>query len=317
MLGAESATGQGFGIAGAVAHGGRDGRPPLAGRWTVLHRVTEQGGAPVDSTRTDRSGRYRFRLAAVDTAAVYIVSTEWHGIGYFTAPVRSEGRSADTLETLVVYDTSSSGPALRLVRRLLTVARFQERDGAFAALEAWHVQNPGQTARVASDTTNPVWSITLPGGVTDFQVRDGDVSPEAVVRRGDRAAVFGTIAPGAARQILVTYGFSATTRQVAVPVDQWTGQMELLVEGGDAGATGPALQRLEPETVEGRTFQHFRADQPDVGAVFVITLPAAAAGAQTALPFIVAIVAIVVLLLAGGLYVAFRPRRTAAVPERA
>ena len=168
--------------------------------------MTEQAAATGGLARTDRSGRYRFRLAAVDTAAVYMFSPEWHGIGYFTAPVRSEGRSADTHETLVVYDTSSSGPPLRLVRRLLTVARFQERDGAFVALEAWHVQNSGQTARVAADTTNPVWAIALPAGATDFQVRDGDVSSEAVVRRGDRAAVFGTIAPGAARQILVTYG---------------------------------------------------------------------------------------------------------------
>lgn len=297
-------------MTGDVARGGAGGaRTPVAGRWAVLHRVTAQGGAAVDSVRTDRGGRFRFRLAAPDTGAVYLVSTAWDGVGYFTAPVRLIGRPADTLETLVVWDTSSTGPPIQLVRRLTTIARLDNADGTFDVLEVFHIENRGVTARVTSDTARPVWSVTIPAAAIQFQAREGDVSPDAVVRRGDQVGVYGTIAPGAIRQVSVTYALPRDLRSFVVPVDQPTGQVDLLIEGDGADVAGPTVAALDPDSIEGRVFRRFATGALDAGAVLTVTLPAARAGVQGILPFVIAAVAVA---FAVGAFVALRPRRGAA-----
>ena len=278
----------------------------MPSRWAVLHRITAQGGAPVDSTRTDRAGRYRFRLDAVDTAAVYLVSTEWNGIGYFTAPVRLIGRPVDTLETLVVYDTSSVGASTRLIRRLVTIVRGNAADGAFDVLEAWSIENPGPTARVTDDTAHPVWQVALPATAIQFQPRESDVSPDAVQRRGDAAAVFATIAPGGIRQISATYALPGDVRRVEIPLDQWTGQLDLLVEGEGITLSGAGVEPLGSELIEGRTFQRFGGGPLESGGAVALMLPSRRVGIGAALPIIVGVLAIA---LAGGMWLALRPRR--------
>ena len=310
MLAAAPIGAQGFTVTGDVARGGAGGaRTPLAGRWAVLHRVTAQGGAPLDSVRTDRGGRFRFRIAAPDTAAVYLASTEWHGVGYFSSPVRLIGRPADTLETLVVWDTSSTGPPIGLLRRLITIARLDDADGTFDVLEVFHIQNAGFTARVADDTARPVWSVAIPAAAIQFQAREGDVSPDAVVRRGDDVGVYGTIAPGGIRQVSVTYALPSDLRTLAVPVDQPTGQVDLLIEGDGADVAGPTVTALDPDSIEGRVFRRFTTAALDAGAVLTVTLPVARGGVQGALPFVIAALA---LAFAAGAYFALRPRRRAA-----
>lgn len=305
------AAAQGFTIAGTVTHGGGPTRQPLAGRWAVLHQITAQGGAPLDSTRTDAAGRYRFRLPTVDTAAVYLVSTDWHGIGYFSAPARLLGRPVDTLETLVVYDTSSVGAPIRLIRRLITIARSEATDGTFDVLEAWSIENPGPTARVSDDTARPVWTVSLPPTALQFQARESDVSPEAVVRRGDGVAVYGTIAPGGVRQVTATYALPADTRELELAIDQWTQQLDLLIEGEDVTAVGGDLASLGSTRVEGRTFQRFVGGPLEAGTTVGVTLPRAPLGTQAVLPVVVGVL---ILALAGGMWMALRPRRAASSP---
>jgi hypothetical protein len=301
---------QAFTVTGTVARGGAgDARTPVAGRWAVLHRVTAQGGAPLDSVRTDRGGRFRFQLAVPDSTAVYLVSTEWHGVGYFSAPVRLIGRPVDTLETLVVWDTSSTGPPIALVRRLTTVARLDNADGAFDVLEVFYLQNIGATARVSSDTARPVWSAAIPGGAIQFLPRESDVSPEAVVRRGDSIAVYGTLAPGPIRQVSVTYALPSDLRTLILSVDQPTGQIDLLIEGEGADVSGPSVTALPPDSIEGRTFRRFATGPLSAGAALTVTLPARRIGAQTALPFVVGALALAFVAAA---WLALRPRRGAA-----
>lgn len=295
-------------MAGGVARGGAgDTRAPLAGRWVVLHRITPQGGAPLDSVRTDRRGRFAFHLAAPDTTAVYLASTEWHGVGYFTAPARLEGRPSDTLETVVVWDTSSTGPPLSLVRRLITIARLENTDGTFDVLEVFHILNAGTTARVTGDSARPVWSVAIPDGAIQFQPREGDVSPDAVLRRGDDVVVLGTIAPGGVRQVSVTYSLPRDLRSLRVPVDQPTGQVDILIEGEGAEVGGPTVSVLPSDSIEGRVFQRFTTAALHSGEVLSVTLPARAS-AQSVLPYVVAALA---LTLVAAAYVALRPRRGA------
>src|SRR3989449_2333823 len=91
------------------------------------------GGQPIDSTRTDARGAYALTIRRPDSATIYVVSTWYAGIAYFSEPI-TPGRSSSSLRPLPVYDTSSTGPPVRVTRRLITVAR-EKRDGSRDVLE--------------------------------------------------------------------------------------------------------------------------------------------------------------------------------------
>lgn len=276
----------------------------------MLHRVTQEGGAPLDSTRADARGRFRFRIRAVDTTAMYLASTEWHGIGYFSAPARFAGRLNDTLPAITVYDTTSAGPRPRLLRRLVSLARLGEGgDASWDVLDVSQIENPGPATLVAPDSLHPTWGLALPRQAIQLQAGEGDVSPAAVQRRGDSLIVVGAVAPGGPRQVGVVYRLPADITTLELPVDQATGQIELMVEGEGVGARAPGIEALGVEDVEGRRFARFRTGPLEAGAAVTLVLPRAPLGAQALVPVVVGIV---VLALAGGLWVAFRRPRPVA-----
>src|SRR2546422_1067370 len=170
-------------ISGRVLHGGPDGRP-LARAWVVLHRVRMGGGGgPLDSTRTDTRGGFTLTAMRPDTDAIYVVSSWYDGIAYFSEPVPA-GRPARELHPLLVYDTTTAGPDVQVARRLLTIAQ-PKKDGTRDALELVELRNPGTKTRIARDTLRPAWAGAIPRDAIQFQAGQGDVSAEAVTRRGD------------------------------------------------------------------------------------------------------------------------------------
>ena len=50
--------------------------------------MAPEGSGPVDSVRTDRSGRYAFSLALPDTTAQFVVGLEYAGVAYVTGTVQ-------------------------------------------------------------------------------------------------------------------------------------------------------------------------------------------------------------------------------------
>ena len=288
-------------VTGRLVHGGADSTP-LAGRWVVLHQVTVGSGGPVDSTRTDRSGRYVLRVARVDTSAVYVVSGWYQGIAYFSQPVQVVGTTRASVEPLVVYDTSTTGPPIRVARRLVTVAQ-PKRDGTRDILEILQLENPGTTTRIASDTARPTWAGAIPREAIQFQAGQGDLSPQAVARRGDSVAVFGPLAPGVAKQVSYAYVLPASVRRLSIPIDQWTGEVDLLLEDTAAVVTAKTVEALGVERIEQRTFARYRMNALEPGAGVTITLPQGPFRVQALLPVVVGLVA---LALGVGLVVALR-----------
>src|SRR2546425_3724902 len=207
------------------------------------------GGQPIDSTRTDARGVYALTIRRPDSAAVYVVST-WHaGIAYFSEPI-APGRSTSGLRPLYVYDTSSTGLAVRVMRRLVTVAR-QKRDGSRDVLELVELENPGVATRVARDTLRPTWAGALPPVAIQFQVGQGDISPQVVTRRGDSVAVYGPLPPGERKQLSYTYVLAATVRRMSLPIDQPTDEVDLLLEDTAAVVTAGKLDSLGAGDIRG------------------------------------------------------------------
>ena len=273
----------------------------------MLHRITRGGGGPVDSVRTDRAGRYTFRMGEADSTALYVVSGWFAGIAYFSEPVQLAGRPAAELAPLVVYDTTSRGPPVFVLQRVLTIARPKD-NGTRDVLEIVRLHNPGAATLVSADTLRPVWTGALPHEAIQWQVGESDVSAQTVVRRGDTVAVLAPLAPGeAGKQISYGYVLPADVTTFYVPVDQPTGELDFLIEDTAAVVTAPALQRLGVDSIEGRWFARYRTGPLAAGVVVSIDLPEGRFRPQRLLPVVVALVAVV---LGAGLVFALRRKPT-------
>ena len=300
-------------MSGRVLLGGRDS-VPLARAPVVLHRVTRDTGGPIDSVRTDASGRYRMRLprprAAADSAAVFVVSTMYDSLAYFSLPLNVLGRPAVRVEDLVVYRTSKLAPPIRLARRLVTIAR-PAADGTRDVLEILELENTGLTTRITDDTLVPTWAGVIPSSAVQFQAGQGDVSPEAMVRHGDSILVLGPIPPGHVKQLSYGYVLPAGGSGFTLPIDQPTQDLNLLVEDTAAGVEAPKLEALGVQAIEERRFAAYRAGPLAAGDRVTIGLPRGPFRPQALLPYVIALLAAA---MAGALVWALRRKPLASGP---
>ena len=246
---------------------GRSDQPvPLAGQWVVLHRVAQQGGAPVDSMRTDARGRFRFRLTW-DTTAIYFVGTEWQDIAYLTQPV--QGRApVDTLETLMVWDTTRTGPPLVLAQRHIVI-RLPDADAGRRVLELISLENHGTETRVGTGPTGPTWSVRLPDGAFQFEIGDSDMSADAVREFEGTVQVMAPVPPGE-RQLLYTYLLPGGDRAFDLTLDQPAARLTVLLEDTSAVLVRGSLTDRGVEVFEDATFRVFDGATSSAGAIHIL-----------------------------------------------
>jgi hypothetical protein len=275
---------------------------PLPGLRIVAHRVGTDRQGPLDSLRSDARGRFSFRVARPDSGAMYVVSTLYAGIGYFSAPYASTQRAGADSIVLPVYDTTTAGAPLDVAVRHLVVSAPDRADGSRDVLDIVQVANPGTATLVAKDSA-PTWHMQLPRGIESFRVGEGDVPAEAVRRVGDSILVRAPFPPGI-KQVVGIYVVPQGLKTLRVPIDQPTARLEVLVEDSLANASGAALEAGNPLQLEGRTFRHFASTRVVRGETAEITFGAAGGGRNTTWIAIV----LAALLLASGGYLAARRR---------
>ncbi len=261
---------QGFRVTGRAVHVAGSDTTALAGEWAVLHQIGPEGGAAVDSQRTNRAGRYVLRAPALDTTASYLVSVHYGGINYFGNAFRASGAVVDSVGTVIVYDTSPTGPPIELVERHVILSSGADAAGR-RAIELIVIANRGSRTRIAPDTSHPVWQVALPRDAANLEFGAGDLSDQAVVQRGDTLAVLAPIPPGE-RQFLVGYVVPWRLRELAIPVDQFTGRLSVLVEDSDAEVTGRGVTFRDWQDLEGVRFRRFGADSVAPGPPVVVRL---------------------------------------------
>lgn len=264
----------------------------LANAPVVLHRITRTGGGPVDSTRTNTRGRYRFELrrADIDTSGIYLVSAWFDSLAYFSLPLNLRDRTAAHVEDIVAYPTTSNSPPIRLERRLATIAS-ASTEGTREVLEILELENTGTTTRITKDTLFPTWAGRIPEGVGQERGGQGDISPEAMRFRHDSIIVLAPVPPGAIKQLSYAYTLRAGVRTLVIPIDQVTVNLNLLLEDTAAVVTAPRSEALGVQELEQRHYAAYRAGPLMPGDRVEIQLPSTGFRAQTLLPYIIAVLA--------------------------
>jgi hypothetical protein len=226
---------------------------PVAGVRVVLHRVGTAVQGPIDSSRSDRQGRFRFTFHP-DTSVFYLVSGRYAGIEYFSSPVPTNPNRANAPVTVVVYDTSSTAP-VALEARHLVVTR-PDQDGSRSVLDLVILQNSGRLTRVAPDTLRPSWSVSLPSGTVGLDVGESDISSGAIARRGDSLVVSAAIAPGE-KQLTLQYQIPAGQDSIALAVERPGVTFNVLAEEAGARVVAPGLALADSQVIQGRSFRRW------------------------------------------------------------
>jgi hypothetical protein len=256
------------------------------GAWVVLHRVGPDHSGPLDSARTAGDGRFSIRYAPIGRGdAIYFVSATHDGIAYFSPPLDT-GRNVEAAE-LAVFDTTSA-PVPIHVRGHHVVVTASEDDGTREVVEVFELANDSSVTRVAAGEV-PVWSAPLPEGATDIRIGQGDLSDDAIRTDSGRVRVYAPLAPGI-KQLSYAYRVDARAFPLSLPVEGRGGILEVLLEEPHAVATAPGLERVDPVTVESRTFNRFLAQEVSQrGGVLRIAVSGASSGARQV--WVVAIIA--------------------------
>ena len=275
--------------AGRVLRSGATDTAAVPGALVVLHRIGQQAQGPLDSVRADGAGRFRFRYA-VDTSAVYLFSTNYAGIEYFSDPIKATPARADTGLVLLVSDTTSTGTLLTVSRHIV-VSRPDDA-GLRQVLEIVVLENDGGRTRISNDTLHPVWGAPLPEGAAGGQASSGDYSPESLVFRHDSVLFFAPVAPGT-KQVIFTYGLPANPGTVRLAFADSVG-LNLLLEEDRVQPTGGVLGDSGMQAIEGRNFRQWVGT---VRAGQVVAIPLGGSATGWVIPALVGAVALVLVVV--------------------
>jgi hypothetical protein len=292
-------------LAGRVLHVRGADSTPVVGVMVVAHRVAERTG-PIDSMRTGPGGRFRFHVASPERGGVYLVSTRFAGIGYFSPPFAADSGAPEPI-ALAVYDTATTGTALAVTMRHLVVAK-PGADGNRSVLDIIEVQNPDARTRIGRDSTSAVWAMRLPRDIAAPQAGEGDIAPSSVRFERDSILVSAPLPPGG-KEVVAMYLLPGGQRRLALPIDQPTARLEVLTD--DSTAQPEGLAPAPPFVLEGRTFLRFVADSLARGAEPVVRFGGSGL-AQSARRWSWLVVVLAALALAAGAALALGRRGAAA-----
>lgn len=289
---------------GRVQRAAADTSVPLSGAWVILHRVGPDTAAPLDSTRTDARGRFRFAYRTTGSAdAVYFASSSYAGIAYFTQPLTGASTERTDLE-LVVFDTSSLSRTLTVRGRHVIVSG--PADDGRTVIEVFELSNDSSVTLVAGEGDAPTFTTTIPETATAFQARDSDVARDAISMNRGRVEVRAPIAPGL-KQLAFSYQMPTRANTLRFPVERATPVLEVLAEEPMARVSGAGLIEVDPITIDGRGFRRFLAQDPPTSGVVTMEFPAAPKSTRQ-LYLVVVVLGVGIAMLFALARVAFRRR---------
>ncbi len=298
-------------VEGQILKPGSNSMLSVVGATVTLHRVGADAAGPIDSMRTGRDGRFGFRyVTSGQGSAVYFVSVSYGGIAYLSPPLKSASVTGPEAD-VTVFDTTSAAVPLSVRGRHLVVEA-ADSVGLRRVTEVFDLSNDTTLTAVApaERAGRPTFAAPLPPGARAVQVRDGDVSADAVVVAGGEVRVFAPFSPGI-KQVAYSYQLPNESFPLTMPVARPTSVLEVLVEEAGASVTGARLVAVTPAPLSGRNFRRFLAQDVPASGVATLSVAPPPGGKRNVALIVVAAAALAGLLA----LVANRlARRTAPVP---
>jgi len=282
-------------VSGRVLRPGARSMEPVSGAWVVLHRVGPDRAGPLDSLRSDASGRYRFEYTRSGSEdAVYFVSAMHGGVAYFTPPL-TEPRIGGRAGEIAVFDTTSRRVPISIRGHHVVISAVDTR-ASRAIVEVFEISNDSSVTRIAANDRpdGATWATRLLPNASNFRVTQGDIPLDAVKFSNGVASIFAPLAPGV-KQFSFSYSVPASAFPLRLPAAARTDVYEVLIEDETGSVTGPRIREMDPVTVEARSFRRFLATDVPQSSVAVIDLPPAAVSRSIDPRFMVALT-----LLIGG-----------------
>lgn len=278
----------------------------VEGQEVVLHRITPEGGAAIDSTITDAGGRFAFPLPdrPPDTDAsagrpVYL-ATARHGGVLYMGPAAHAGDPVDDYR-IEVYPSErvASAPDLALRSRTLLLA--PDGDGMRVVDAVVARGRPGRTLVGAPADGGPAgppdtvpdgegergrartawWSVAVPAGATDVRVLPGAVDASEVSFVPGEARISAAVPPSGQRVVL---GYRLAGGSPLELVLRHRVETVEVVAGRGAGPLRvPGGQEVEPLEVQGDRLTRYRLGERRPGdTVRVVAAGEAPSGRRTA-----------------------------------
>lgn len=257
---------------GRVVRPGTRRMDPVSGVPVTLHRVGPDKQGPLDSTVTDRGGRYSFlyrRTGSPD--AVYFISASYNGIAYLSSPLEIPIVTGDAGE-IVVFDTTSRHVPIS-VRGHHIVISSVDANGLRAVDEVYELANDSSVTKVASGTSaeRAVWTAPLLPGAAQPKPGEGDFPASAIAFARGSIALLAPLAPGL-KQLSINYSLPADAFPVTVRLTAPTAVLELLLEETSGTVTGAGLKEVTPVALEKRNFRRFVANDVPASASATVEL---------------------------------------------
>ncbi|HEV2147797.1 MAG TPA: hypothetical protein VGR37_10375 [Longimicrobiaceae bacterium] len=233
------------------------GEEGVGGVPVTLHRVTRDSSGAVGTARSAPDGSFTLDLPPADTSAgfnVFFATAEFRGVRYFGPPLHSG--DAGTPYAVQVFDTASASRmpgAVKVVRRDVIV--LPEGDGGAEVNEIVRLRNTGDRALVLGSGAS-TWELRLPARVAAFEVGEGQIAPDAVVRMGDRVLVTATLPPGE-QDLFFRYRLPRGTERVELPVAARTDTMNLFLRTSEARSGVSGLAAGAEVEVDGERFLRY------------------------------------------------------------
>jgi hypothetical protein len=197
---------------------------------------------------------------------------------------------------VTVFDTTSAPVPLSVRGRHLVVERAAP-GGLRRITEVFDLSNDTTLTAIApaERSGRPTFAAPLPPGARTVQVRDGDVSADAVVVAGGEVRVFAPFSPGV-KQVAYSYQLPNESFPLSVPLGRLTSVFEVLVEEAGTSVSGARLVAVTPAPLSGRNFRRFLAQDVPASGVATVTVAPVPGGRPNLAVIVTAAVALAALL---------------------
>lgn len=223
---------------------------PVAGLRVILHGITGDSGAALDSAETDRNGGFAFTLRGDTASTVFLVAVHYDDVLYLGQPIQEVAPPEPYVIQVFPSLTVGQPDTVPITHRSLVVTY---GDGDARVLDAIELDNPGDSTLVGAGSGGSAWRVALPQGARDPQAMSGGMFPGGIRFESGFAYLDPSLRPGT-YQVVLQYRIASGEAPRLTPVHP-TQQLEVLWSGTDRMMAGAGFQVGEPVSFHGDTYR--------------------------------------------------------------